>query len=180
MRRYWAFKHQPGQGKSEDECKPFFEKVIKLNAALMQYEYDIQKQDKVTSNWKFIKNNLKEVDYLFLRRGEYIYAMGKIIKPQKDADETLRMEDSIKNRSHDGYNSYEHDGCIHFEDCPIFYEDFSDGEGEWGQRIDVLSWKYYNPEGIYCKGQSNYVDGSNEFNVVKELKKMRRLNLSNS
>jgi DNA polymerase III delta prime subunit len=169
--RYWTFKHQPGKDKAENDCKPFVEWAIKLNSALMQYEYGLQSQATVTSNWNFIKNNLKEGDCLFLRGGERIYAVGKIIKPRTNADKVLKMAEIIKNRSHNGYSSDVYDGCIHFEDCPIFYEDLSEGEGEWGQHIDVLAWKYYNPEGIYCKDQSNYIDGSNEFNVVKELKK---------
>jgi 5-methylcytosine-specific restriction endonuclease McrBC GTP-binding regulatory subunit McrB len=169
--RYWTFKHQPGQNQAESECKKFVERAIRLNSTLMQYEYGLQDQGSVTSNWKFIKDELKEGDILFLRGGERIYAAGKIVKPRIDADEVLNMTTIINKRSHDGYRSDEYDGYIRFDDCPIFYEDLSEGESEWGQRIDVEAWKYYIPEGIYCKDQDNYIGGSNEFRVVKELKK---------
>jgi 5-methylcytosine-specific restriction endonuclease McrBC GTP-binding regulatory subunit McrB len=169
--RYWTFKHQPGRNQPEGECKKFVERAIRLNSALMQYEYGLQDQGPVTSNWKFIKDELKEGDILFLRGGERIYAAGRIVKPRIDADEVLNMTTIINKRSHDGYRSDEYDGRIHFDDCQIFYEDLSEGEGEWGQRIDVETWKYYIPEGIYCKDQDNYMGGSNAFRVVKELKK---------
>lgn len=178
--KYWTFKHQPGPNKPEDECKEFVEWAVRLNSALMQYEYGQQPKNTVTANWNFIKNNLKEGDILFLRGGERIYAVGEIRKPRKTADKILNMADIINNHSHDGDSSDQYDGCIHFEDCPVFYEDLSGGKGDWGQRIDVQAWKYYFPEGIYCKDQDNYVEGSNEFNVVKELKKIRRNSLLNS
>jgi 5-methylcytosine-specific restriction endonuclease McrBC GTP-binding regulatory subunit McrB len=173
--RYWTFKHQPGKNKPENECKEIVKWVIKLNSALMQYEYGPQNLGTVTSNWNFIKDELQEGDILFLRGGEYIYAVGKIVKPRTPATVTLHMADIIDKKSHRvddiDYSSAKYDGCIHFDDCPIFYEDLSDGEGEWGQRIDVDAWKYYFPDGIYCKDQDNYIDGSNEFRVLKELKK---------
>jgi hypothetical protein len=172
--RYWTFKHQPGQKQPENECKKFVERAIKLNSALMQYEYGIQDQGTVTSNWKFIKDELKEGDILFLRGGERIYAVGKIIKPRKSTAVILHMDNIIQDKSHVvddiDYCSSKYDGCIHFDDCPVFYEDLSGGENDWGQRIDVEAWKYYYSEGIYCKDQDNYVDGSNEFRVAKELK----------
>ena len=174
--KYWTFKHQPGQNKPENECKPFVLWAIKLNSALMQYEYSFQDQGAVTSNWKFIKDELQEGDILFLRGGERIYAVGKIVKPRTPATVTLHMADIIREKSHMvddiDYSSAEYDGCIHFDDCPIFYEDLSDGEREcWGQRIDVEAWKYYFPDGIYCKDQNNYIDGSNRIRVLRELEK---------
>jgi hypothetical protein len=173
--KYWTFKHQPGKNKPENECKVFVEQAIKLNSALMQYEYGQQDQGQVTANWNFIKNNLQEGDILFLRGSERIYAVGKIIKPRTNADEVLKMADIIEQHSHKVnkkvYRSDKYDGCIHFEDCPIFYENLSDGEEGWGQRIDVQAWKYYFPEGIECKKNSNYVEKSSVYNVVRELKK---------
>ncbi|GMO39797.1 MAG: hypothetical protein Pg6C_00450 [Treponemataceae bacterium] len=40
--RYWTFKHQLGTNKTENECKPFIEKAIKLNSALMQSNMDFK------------------------------------------------------------------------------------------------------------------------------------------
>jgi 5-methylcytosine-specific restriction endonuclease McrBC GTP-binding regulatory subunit McrB len=172
--RYFTFKHSPGQNKAEDECKKYVEWAIKLNSALMQYEFGFQDQGQVKRNWDFLKDQLEEGDILFLRGGDHLYAYGKIIKPRTLADITLKMSEIISKRSHNvdniNYRSDDYDGCIHFADCHIFYEDLSDGEQEWGQRIDVDGWKYYNPEGIYCRDQSNYKDGSSVFNVLMELK----------
>jgi hypothetical protein len=174
--RYWTFKHQPGQHKTEADCEYFVEWAIQLNAALMQYEYELQPSNMVTSNWRLIKDEMKEGDILFLRGGERIYAVGKIIKPRTSAAVTLHMADIIAKRSHEvdgvSYRSDEYDDCIHFDDCPIFYEDLSvreDGENSWGQRIDVDAWKYHNPEGIPCKNESFFMGGPS-FNVVRELK----------
>ncbi|GMO24960.1 MAG: hypothetical protein Pg6A_12150 [Termitinemataceae bacterium] len=138
----------------------------------MQYEYGFQDQGTVTSNWKFIKDELKEGDVLFLRGGERIYAVGEIIKPRMEPDIVLNMADIINKRSHNGYRSDEYEGCIHFDDCSVFYEDLSDGENEWGQRVDVGAWKYYFPEGVYCKGQDNYTNEQNHRNFDKAWDKL--------
>jgi 5-methylcytosine-specific restriction endonuclease McrBC GTP-binding regulatory subunit McrB len=142
----------------------------------MQYEYGFQTPATVTSNWRFIKDKLKEGDILFLRGGVRIYAVGTIVKPRTPATVTLHMDAIIDANSHEvdgiNYRSDEYDGCIHFHGCPVFYEDLSEGEGEWGQRIDVDAWKYHNPEGIYCKDQDNFEDGGSSFMVIKELKKV--------
>jgi hypothetical protein len=103
--KYWTFKHRPGENKPENECKEFVERAIKLNSALMQYEYSQQDQGKVTSNWNFIKNNLKEGDILFLRGGERIYAVGKIIKPRSNSDIVLKMSDIINLKSRIFYDN---------------------------------------------------------------------------
>jgi len=178
--RYFTFKHSPGPNKPEDECKEYVEWAIRLNCALMQYEYDYQEKAPVTANWNFIKNELKEGDILLLRGGQFIYAVGKIIKPRIPGTVTLSIADIISKKNHmvNGidYRSGKYNGCIHFKDCPVFYEDFSgyeDLEGSengWGQRIDVDVWKYYCPDGIYCKDMDNYIDGSNVYNVLIEFK----------
>jgi Cdc6-like AAA superfamily ATPase len=140
----------------------------------MQYEYGIQEQGVVTSNWHFIKDNpIQEGDYLFLRGKEKIYAVGKIIKPRKKADIMSEMSSIIENKTHGVYSSKQYDGCIHFSDQPVFYEDLSEvvyEEQRWGQLIDVDSWMYFDPQGIDAKSKGYYAEGSNEFNVMKELK----------
>jgi len=176
--RYFTFKHKLGKYGSADESKTMVEWAIRLNCAFMQYEYGKQDgyQDKrmVSTNWGFIKDNLNEGDILFLRGDQRIYAVGKIIKPKKPATVTLKMDDILRNRSHivngNDYRSGEYDGCIHFEDCPIFYEDFSGNEdleenleadvNSWGQRVDVDGWKYYYPDGIPCQASDYYIGGT--------------------
>jgi 5-methylcytosine-specific restriction endonuclease McrBC GTP-binding regulatory subunit McrB len=165
---YWTFKHKPG-GDGGAIAKEFVEKAIKLNSAIMQYEYGQQTQSMVTQNWNRIRD-VEEGDYVFLRGDNDVYAVGQVIKPRRLADVTLSMGKILKNKSHGKYISGEYDGCVHFDDCPIFYEDLSDGFDGWGQRIDVESWKFYTPQGIYVKDQSNYIDNESEFGVLKQLK----------
>jgi 5-methylcytosine-specific restriction enzyme B len=172
--RYFTFKHQPGNKVlSEDECKEYVKRAKELNCALMQYEYGHEDQGMVTSNWNFIKNELKEGDILFLRGGHFIYAYGKIIKPRTPATVTLNMDDIISNKNHmvNGidYRTDEYYGCIHFKDCPVFYEVLDDSGDYWGQRIDVDGWKYFCPDGIPCIALDYYI-GRNVYNVLKELK----------
>ena len=176
--RYFTFRHKPGEYGSEEGSKILVDWARRLKCAFMQYEYGeqdgYQKKRMVSTNWRFIKDNLNEGDILFLRGDQRIYAVGKIIKPKKPATVTLKMDDILRNRSHivngNDYRSGDYDGCIHFEDCPIFYEDFlgnqdleedldADVNG-WGQRVDVDGWKYYYPDGIPCQASDNYIRGS--------------------
>ena len=71
---YWTFKHKPGGASNEKEAKEYVETAIKLNAAIMQYEYDRQETSKVTQNWRKVQE-IKEGDYIFLRGDENIYAV---------------------------------------------------------------------------------------------------------
>jgi hypothetical protein len=166
---YWTFKHKPGINASEYDSRQFVEKAIKLNCAIMQFEYSFQDQGKVTQNWNKIQE-IKEGDFIFLRGNEKVYAVGKVIKPRKKADAILNARKIITEKKHKEFLSGEFNGIVHFEDCLVFYEDLSSGEVEdWGQRIDVQSWMYYYPEGIEAKSQEFYVPNSNEFGVNKEL-----------
>ena len=168
--RYWTFKHKPGSDATDEEWLEKVNKAIKLNCALMQYEYGSQDTASVTRNWKTIKE-LQEGDYLFLRGDDRIYAVGKIIRPRKNPDDKLNMDKIIKDRDHGVYISGKYNKCIHFDDSPVFYEDLSDGEGEWGQRVDVDSWKYFNDDGIEAKQLNFYVPNPNVYNAIWELKK---------
>jgi len=165
---YWTFKHKPGTDGGLEAIK-FVERAISLNSALMQYEYRLQEQGKVTQNWKRVKD-IQEGDILFLRGDTNIYAVGQVIRPRKQPDIILSIDEIIKNKSHGKYLSGEYEGCIHFKDSEVFYEDLSEGKNEWGQRVDVNCWKFYDKNGIYAKGQANYMDGENEYGVIKKLK----------
>jgi hypothetical protein len=166
---FWTFKHKPGTNSSEIEAIEFVERAIKLNSALMQYEYNYQ--DNVTLQWNRVPYEINEGDILFLRGKDKIYALGQVIKPRRNPDIILNVKEIIDKKNHGEFISGKYSGCIHFNDSQVFYEDLTSGiKGDWGQRIDVLSWKYYFPEGIYAKDQIFYEDGSNEFVVIKKLK----------
>lgn len=176
---YYTFKHKPGGKTDENDAKEFVEKAIKLNSALMQYEYGRQNKGTVTLNWNALQRVIVG-DILFLRGNDKIYAVGEVIKPRKIKDITLNARGIINSYNHGGYISGDYDGVIHFDDFEVFYEDLSDGEeNNWGQRIDVFSWKFYNLKGIDAKDQNNYVPGSNEFGVIKELNKDSALRFYN-
>lgn len=174
---YWTFKHKPGKNSNESDAKEFVEKAIILNSAIMQYEYGSEDKGKVTQNWNDALK-IKVGDFVFLRGDVQIYAVGEVIAPRKEEDVILNANEIIQSKSHGDYFSEDFSGCIHFEDSEAFYEDLTDAT-DWGQRIDVLSWKYYNLKGIYAKDQNNYVAGSNEFGVIKELKEDAALRFYN-
>lgn len=174
--KYWTFKHQPGTEANENDSLEFVKKAIRLNSALMQYEYTRQIPRMVTLNWNIV-SEVKEGDYIFLRGNTLIYAVGRAIKPRKKADERLKVRKIIQSNSHGEYISGEYDGVIHFDECEVFYEELtSEKEDNWGQRIDVESWMYYFPLGIDAQSKSHYVEGSNDFGVIKELKQEAAIN----
>lgn len=174
---YWTFKHKPGKKSNENDAKEFVEKAITLNSAIMQYEYGSEDKRKVTQNWNDALK-IKVGDQIFLRGDAQIYAVGEVIAPRKEEDIILNANEIIQSKSHGEYFSEDFSGCIHFEDSEAFYEDLTNAT-DWGQRIDVFSWKYYSPQGIYAKDQNNYIEGSNEFGVIKKLKDSAGLSFYN-
>lgn len=169
--QYWVFKHRPGSSATETECMEFVKQAITYNYAFMQYEYGIQDENRmVTMNWNRVLE-IKEGDYIFLRGGDNIYAVGRAIRPRLTPDVTLNIRKIINTKDHGQYRSDKYDKVIHFDDSDVFYENLSDGENNWGQRIDVDGWKYFTPQGIWAKSQSLYKSGENEYGVLKELTK---------
>lgn len=166
--RYWVFKHKPGEEADENSCKEFVLRAVQNNYACMQYEYNSQKNKMVTQNWNRMLE-INEGDIIFLRGDQNIYAFGYAIRPRLQPNVTLNAREIIKRNNHDKYNSHGYNGVIHFSDSKVFYENL-DEEDNWGQRIDVDSWKFYYPEGIPAKSQDIYKDGENVFGVLKELK----------
>ena len=168
-KKYWTFKHKPGPNGSV-YAQNIVKNAISLNSALMQYEYKHQVPNMVTLNWNRVQE-VQEGDYIFLRGDSCIYAVGKVIRPRKKADKILSIEKIIQDKNHGEYLSGKCIDCIHFEESDVFYEDLSDGkENNWGQRIDVKAWKYYNPKGVKAKGQNNYITGESEYGVLKQMK----------
>ena len=167
--RYWTFKHKPGGKANEDKCKELILQAVRNNYAFMQYEYGgNQDQGMVTQNWNRMLE-VSEGDVIFLRGDTKIYAYGYAIRPRLEADEKLKMQDIIDEKNHGRYHSSKYRGIIHFEDSDVFYENL-DGEENWGQRIDVDSWRLYYENGILAKSQDLYKQGENEYGVLKELK----------
>jgi Cdc6-like AAA superfamily ATPase len=174
-KKYWTFKHKPGTEGGADAIG-FVKRAIELNSAIMQYEYGIQETRMVTLNWNKIKE-VQEGDIIFLRGDSNVHAYGMVVRPRKNPDKTLSIKEIIRKKSHDNYSSADFDGCIHFSDSEVFYEDLSDGEDGWGQRIDVEKWRFYDEHGIYAKNQDYYNKGENEFGILKSLKENKALEL---
>lgn len=167
--RYWTFKHKPGGKANEDRCKELILQAVRNNYAFMQYEYGgNQDQGMVTQNWNRMLE-VSEGDVIFLRGDKKIYAYGNAIRPRLEADKKLKIKDIIDEKDHGKYHSSKYRGIIHFEDSDVFYENL-DGEGNWGQRIDVDSWRFFYAEGITAQSQDFYKPGENEYGVLKELK----------
>lgn len=167
--KYWVFKHKPGRNAGEVDSFNFVLQAVKNNYAFMQYEYGMQDTGKVTQNWNKMLE-IKEGDVIFLRGDQKIYAFGHAICPRLKADIKLSAKEIIDKRDHGKFNSSEYRGIIHFSDSHVFYENLSDGEEQWGQRIDVDSWQLYFANGIPAKSQDLYQPGENEYGVLKELK----------
>lgn len=165
--RYWTFKHKPGTDASSDKTKETVDWAIRLNSAIMQYEYNYQDPKMTSLQWNSVLQ-INEGDIVFLRGDKNIYAVGKAIRPRKKSDEVLSAKKIIRSNSHGEYYSGKYDGCIAFEDSTVFYLDLSEGEQGWGQRIDVDNWDFYNPADIYIDN-NDYEDNSN-FAVVRQLK----------
>lgn len=166
--KYWTFKHKPGENANETECREFVLQAVRNNYAFMQYEYGFENQGKVTQNWNRMLK-VSEGDVLFLRGDTKIYAFGYVIRPRLQADINLKMQEIIDNKDHGKFNSSDYSGIVHFEDSDVFYENL-DGKENWGQRIDVDSWRLYYENGIPAQSQDLYQQGENEYGVLKELK----------
>lgn len=166
--RYWTFKHKPGEKANEDKCKELILQAVRNNYVFMQYEYGFEDTRKVTQNWNRVRE-VSEGDVIFLRGDKNIYAYGYAIRPRLEADIKLKMQDIIYKRDHGEYKSSNYSGIIHFEDSDVFYENL-DGEENWGQRIDVDSWRLYYENGIPAQSQDLYQQGENGYGVLKELK----------
>jgi hypothetical protein len=168
-KRYWVFRHKPGKDSTtEEDCLDFVYYALKKKCVLMWYEYGIQEQKMVTQNWKAVQK-LNEGDILLLAGNNRIYAVGKIIKPREDSKIVLNMKQIMEAHDHGEFRSDKSMDYIRFDDCPIFYEDLSDGSDDgWGQRVDVDSWRYFSGQGIEVK-LDECVPGSSSYIVTREL-----------
>ena len=176
--RYYVFKH----GK-EDYAAWAIGMAIENQCCLCQYEYEFQDNGTVTRIWNKMRE-IKEGDIIILgaRGNSYKYAWGHAIKPRfskKDLEKVkLNCTDMINTR-HDNfkYRSDNYNGYIEFEDCECFYENLEDGEGGWGQRIDVDMWHDYNEDSIeyahkhsFAQGTIHEIGKEDALNIVRKLK----------
>ncbi|ELV04528.1 hypothetical protein, partial [Brachyspira hampsonii] len=154
------------------------------NYCCCQFEYRIDNSDEekkhfqrsssVTSNWKFLKE-VKVGDIIISGRSNLKFAWGYAIKPRfentelekKVADCNKIIKEKYNEFRSDNYHSY-----VEFEDCECFYENLEDGIGEWGQRIDVDKWNYYEKGAIWYPTSSNY-----KYNTIYEITKEDALNI---
>lgn len=165
--RYWVINHKFSNA-SAQEMLALREDALKSNSAYMQEEYGHQSGAAVTMNWK-LAVQVKKGDYIFLRNGDRVYAVGQAITPRKEHNIELNAQSIIANNKNEPYLSGSYKGVIVFEDAEVFYEDLTDGTAEnWGQRFDVDAWQYYTPYGI--PPIKRYVD-SYERNTIREISK---------
>ena len=188
--RYYVFKHGIYGHGSKDWGEDIPNSAYENNFCFSQFEFrknDFEEYEKehfqrnsvVSKNWDFLKK-VKVGDIIILSRGDLKYAWGYAIKPRFENKNLNRVvlncsemmskpyHYDFEYRSDSNYNGY-----IEFEDCECFYENLEDGEGGWGQRIDIDKWQDYNKEGINYK----VYDKSYPFNTIQEINKEDALNI---
>ncbi len=142
--------------------------AIRENSALFQYEYGIQEYGRqVTMHWKKAAR-ISVGDVIFLRGDSQIFAYGIVTAPRQNGDVVLNMNKIIHSNSHNGYDSAHYKGIIRFDDSSCFYEAL-DGEENWGQRVDVQSWRCFSGRGINAQAMDLYID-QDQFTAILEMK----------
>ena len=165
--RYWVINHKYSNA-SAQEMLALREGALRSNSAYMQEEYGHQSGAAVTMNWK-LAIQVKIGDYIFLRNGDRVYAVGQAIAPRKEHNIELNAQSIIANNKNEPYLSGLYTGVIVFEDAEVFYEDLTDGTANnWGQRFDVDAWQYYTPYGV--QPIKKYVDSYAQ-NTIREIAK---------
>lgn len=178
--RYWVFKHKPGTGKNESDCRPYIDFALKHNCCLAQYEYYEETPAIVTMFYE-AASQVKAGDIIFLRGDHYIYAVGVAIKPRKKSNETIKLKSLDKNTQYSSKNSI---GNVYtFEDAGVFYFDFTkDNEGNdgtWGQRIDVKQWINVNEKGVYVDGWTTICKKNVFYDPLQEITEEAAIDLGN-
>lgn len=169
VRRYWIARL------SDDN---HWDYALENNLWLMQQRYDIQRNHIVTQLLNLVKE-IRVGDVLLLTFDNIIYAYGIVGRCPFQTLQISNLQNIVTLKQYD-YN----DGIVCFEDAPAFYEDLRDGEENWGQRVSVDQWHYYdNDSTVYNSGcqsallagnlrQSIFeVDAKFAQDKIKELKK---------
>ncbi len=163
--RFWLINHtyKEATDKNRDDL---IEQAEKNNYAFMQYEYNKQENRVVTPTYK----NAMQInvgDYIFLRAKDFVYAYGTAIIPRKTSTKILSLKKVIDERDCE-YSSETSKDIISFDDAPVFYFDFSEGEENWGERVDVEKWIISNSP--ISVGNVKYLD-SLPYPPIREIDK---------
>ena len=141
QRRYWLFNHTY-EDASEENISDLIEQALSNNYAFMQYEYNKQKNQVVSPTYK----NAMKVnagDIIFLRGRNFVYGYGEAISPRKECTHIENLQKIIDSKEC-SYTSSNSRDVIFFDDAPVFYFDFSTGENNWGERIDIAKWNLFD------------------------------------
>ena len=145
-KRFWVFNHTYKEA-TEENISDLINQAKDNNYAFMQYEYNKQKNQVVTPTYETLRK-IQEGDIIFLRGKDLVYAYGTAIEPRKDFTIKLNLKKIINSKKCE-YTSSNSKDVIVFDDAPVFYFDFSVGEGKWGERIDVDNWiSFFEPINI--------------------------------
>lgn len=131
-RRYWIARLSD---------REYRDVAIGNNVWLMQQRYNIQKNHIVTQLLKLAKD-IRVGDVLLLTFSDrIIYAYGHVVECPLQTRQVSRLSDVIR------HNRYDYDnGIVRFEDAEAFYEDLRNGDEDWGQRIAIDQWHFYDPD----------------------------------
>ncbi len=166
---YWIITHTY-ENASQENMDDLISQALKNKYAFMQYEYNFQESAMVTNVYNHAKE-IKAGDYIFLRDRNSIYAYGKAVSPRKLCTQRRNLQTIINNKNCDFTSENSHD-IVHFDDAPVFYFDFSEGEegNKWGQRIDVDNWMQNDTNSTLNIPVSNDYKDTNTRCPVRELK----------
>lgn len=128
-RRYWVARL------TNDD---YWENAIDKNVWYCQQRYGFQGTAAVTNFLSKVKE-VSENDVIFLAYGNKLYSYGFVRPCPFESKQITSIEKIISEKSYE-YKS----GIVKFTDCNTFYEDLSNGEESWGQRICVEKWLFYN------------------------------------
>lgn len=129
VRRYWI-------AKVSDEN--YWETSIENNLWCAQQRYGFQTTQTVTNFLRRVKCVSKN-DIILLAYENKIYSYGVVRLCEIETNQISSIEKIIKSKEYE-YKT----GLVKFADSNVFYEDLTDGEESWGQRICVEKWLCYN------------------------------------
>ena len=142
-RRYWV-----GRLTNDD----YWENAIDENLWYCQQRYGFQSTAAV-SNFLSKAKEVSANDIIFLAYGSGLYSYGLVCPCPFETNQITSLEKIITDKSYE-YKS----GIVKFTDSNAFYEDLSNGEESWGQRICVEKWKCYDEDSeVNTYGIKDYI-----------------------
>lgn len=154
----------------------YWQKAIDDGIWLCQYRYSIQDKSIVTNTLNQIQK-VKIGDILLLSYENTIYAYGKVTSPKCETSQISDLSEVIKAKEHK-YNS----GIVRFEDSDVFYEELEGNCENWGQRIKVEKWKYYNENSCVTTSgikNSDVTSGIYQMTIYGITEKFAKIKLKN-